>query len=276
LSVTPGVNSVTIASDGSTQFCTAQNVIGNYTIPATFGPFAGCGTALDLMPALAVYNPGWDAPIAGSSWIGWTSNGGPSSDYRPETGRYVFQETFAIPANAIRDGEFHVFAGGDLNNLDTDRIDVEAGPFLGSTTLGTFSFPISDVHFTACENPPHQNTSPCPIPETVPGGMFAKPGVTPVGDVQGRRGTTMFNAGIPGLIVPQELLVADTNLQIRLFPHGICCSPPQSGIFDLYIDRLELRFDTAASPVPEPPTSSLVALGLAALVLGFAARRQRG
>jgi len=183
---------------------------------------------------------------------------------------------FAIPANAIGDGEFHVFAGGDLNNLGTDRIGVEAGPFLGSTTLGTFSFPISDVHFTACENPPHQNTSPCPIPETVPGGMFAKPGVTPVGDVQGRRGTSGFSAGIPGLIVPQELLVADTNLQIRLFPHGICCSPPQSGIFDLYIDRLELRFDTAASPVPEPPTSSLVALGLAALVLGFAARRQRG
>ena len=70
--------------------------------------------------------------------------------------------------------------------------------------------------------------------------------------------------------------MADTNLQISLFPRGICCSPLDSGIFDLYIDRLELRFATAASPIPEPPTSSLVALGLAALVLGFAARRQRG
>jgi MYXO-CTERM domain-containing protein len=180
---------------------------------------------------------------------------------------------FAIPANAIGDGKFHVFAGGDLNNLGTDRIDVEAGPFLGSTTLGTFSFPISNFHFTACEKPVHQNTSPCPVPETVPGGRFQNPNLIPVGAVQGRRVTRSSIPGIPGipgLIVPQELLVADTNLQISLFPRSI------GGIFDLYIDRLELRFDTAASPVPEPPTSSLVALGLAALALGFAARRQRG
>jgi hypothetical protein len=175
---------------------------------------------------------------------------------------------FAIPANAIGDGEFHVFAGGDLNNIGLDRIDVTEGPFGDRTLLGTFAFPIGDVHFTACENPPHTNTSPCPIPETVPGGMFANPGLTPVGDVQGRRNTTMFNAGIPGLIVPQEMLVADTNLQISLFA--------RNAIFDLYLDRLELRFPTAASPIPEPATSSLVALGLAALVLGFAAHRQRG
>jgi len=183
---------------------------------------------------------------------------------------------FAIPANAIGKGEFHVFAGGDLNNLNTDRIDVTAGPFLDRTTLGTLAFPISDVHFTACENPPHTNTSPCPIPETVPGGMFAKPDLTPVGDVQGRRGTSGFSAGIPGLIVPQELLVADTNLQISLFPRGFSFGGAPQGIYDLYIDRLELRFPTVASPIPEPTTSSLVALGLAALVLGFAARRQRG
>jgi hypothetical protein len=175
---------------------------------------------------------------------------------------------FAIPATAIGDGEFHVFAGGDLNNIGQDWIDVTEGPFGDRTLLGTFAFPIGDVHFTACENPPHTNTSPCPIPETVPGGMFANPGLTPVGDVQGRRNTTMFNAGIPGLIVPQEMLVADTNLQISLFA--------RNAIFDLYLDRLELRFPTAASPIPEPTTSSLVALGLAALVLRFAARRQRG
>jgi hypothetical protein len=86
--------------------------------------------------------------------------------------------------------------------------------------------------------------------------------------VQGRRGTSNFSAGIPGLIVPQEMLVANTNLQISLFPHN--------SIYDLYLDRLELRFPTAASPIPEPATLSLVALGLAALVLRFAARRQRG
>jgi hypothetical protein len=98
--------------------------------------------------------------------------------------------------------------------------------------------------------------------------MFANPSLTSVGDVQGRRGTTMFNAGIPGLIVPQEMLMADTNLQISLFP--------RNPIFDLYIDHLELRFPTATSPIPEPPTSSLIAFGLAALVMGFAAHLQRG
>jgi hypothetical protein len=175
---------------------------------------------------------------------------------------------FAIPANATGDGEFHVFAGGDLNNIGTDWIDVAEGPFGDRKVLGTFAFPIGNVHFTGCEKPVHTNTSPCPIPETVPGGMFANPSLTPVGDVQGRRGTTRSNAGIPGLIVPQEMLVADTNLQISLFPRNV--------IFDLYLDRLELRFPTAASPVPEPTTSSLVALGLAALVLRFAARRPRG
>jgi PEP-CTERM motif-containing protein len=181
-------------------------------------------------------------------------------------GELAFQ--FAIPANAIGDGEFHVFAGGDLNNIGLDWIDVTEGPFGDRRLLGTFAFPISDVHFTACENPPHNNTSPCPVPETVPGGMFANPALDPVGDVQGRRNTTMFDAGIPGLIVPQDLLAANTNLLISLFP--------RNSIYDLYIDQLELRFPTAtAATVPEPTSLSLVALGLASLVL-VAIRRQRG
>lgn len=99
-SVTSGTNSVTLASDGSTQFCSAGTVLGDYSVPASYAPLTGCGTALDLMSALGVYNPGWDAPISGSDWIGFTANGGPSSDYRAETGRYVFQETFDIPAGA--------------------------------------------------------------------------------------------------------------------------------------------------------------------------------
>jgi PEP-CTERM motif len=179
-------------------------------------------------------------------------------------GELAFQ--FAIPASAIGNGEFHVFAGGDLNNIGLDWIDVTEGAFGDRTLLGTFAFPIGDVHFTACENPPHNNISPCPVPETVPGGMFANPGLAPVGDVQGRRNTTMFDPGIPGLIVPQEMLVADTNLLISLFP--------RNSIYDLYIDRLELRFPTA-SPIPEPTSLSLAALGLATLVF-LAARRQRG
>jgi len=98
LSVTAGTNSFTIASDGSTQFCVAGQVNGDYTIPATYAPLAGCGTALDLTAALNVYNPGWSQPFAGSDWIGFTAKGGPSSDYRANPGRYIYQETFTIPA----------------------------------------------------------------------------------------------------------------------------------------------------------------------------------
>jgi hypothetical protein len=104
--------------------------------------------------------------------------------------------------------------------------------------LGTFAFPISDIHFTACEHPPHDNPAGCPIPETVPGGMFYDPSRgPPVGDVEGRRNVTSFSAGTPGLIVPQSLLVGGTNLTISLFP--------RNAIFDLYIDRLELSY-----PIP--------------------------
>src|SRR6185369_3110109 len=117
------------------------------------------------------------------------------------------------------DGVFRMFAGGDLNNIGIDWIDVTAGPFGDRTLLGTFAFPIGDVHFTACENPPHTNPAGCPVPENVPGGMFFDPARGPaVGDIQGRRDTTMFNAGTPGLIVPQELLVGGTFLTISLFP----------------------------------------------------------
>ena len=146
-SVTPGTNSVILASDGSTQHCTAQDVVGNWTIPATFGPFAGCGTALDLMPALAVYNPGWSSPVTGSDWIGFTSNGGPSSDYRPETGRYVFQETFNLPAgvtapsltlHSLSDNLVAVYLNGAQVAAQTVT-DCNSGPPCNWNTANTFT-----------------------------------------------------------------------------------------------------------------------------------------
>jgi hypothetical protein len=167
--------------------------------------------------------------------------------------------TFSLPESASGDGIFHMFAGGDLNNLNIDRIDVTAGPFLGRTLLGTFAFPISDTHFTACENPPHSNPASCPVPETVPGGMFFDPDRGPgVGNVQGRRNTSTLSAGTPGLVVPQSLLVGGTNLTVSLFP--------RNDIFDLYIDRLELSFPI--QQIPEPPTWWLVLAALS--ILGFA------
>jgi hypothetical protein len=171
--------------------------------------------------------------------------------------------SFSLPTSAASDGVFHMFAGGDLNNLNQDRVDVTAGPFGSRTTLGTFAFPIGDVHFTACESPPHNNPSPCPVPETVPGGMFRDPTKGPeVGDVQGRRNTTDFDAGTPGLIVPQALLIGGTNLTLSLFP--------RNEIFDLYIDRLELSYTEPGNGgvIPEPSSWLLLITGLVLLWWG--------
>jgi hypothetical protein len=142
--------------------------------------------------------------------------------------------SFALPVTATGDGLFRMFAGGDLNNITIDLIDVTAGPFGDRTVLGTFAFPISDIHFTACENPPHTNPPGCPVPETVPGGSAQDLGRDPVGDVEGRRNVSMFSPGTPGLVVPQSLLDGGTNLTISLFP--------RNDIYDLYIDRLELSY----------------------------------
>ncbi|WP_280152939.1 PEP-CTERM sorting domain-containing protein [Piscinibacter sp. XHJ-5] len=175
--------------------------------------------------------------------------------------------SFVVQENATGDGVFNLFAGGDLNNIGIDWIDVTEGPFGDRTLLGTFAFPISEVHFTACENPPHSNPAGCPLPETVPGGMFYDPSRgPPVGDVQGRRDVTMSSPGTPGLIVPQEMLVEGAHLLISLFP--------RNEIYDLYIDRMELSYPTAAAPIPEPSTWALLVLGLTAMA-GRAVQRRR-
>ncbi|HEX6361956.1 MAG TPA: PEP-CTERM sorting domain-containing protein [Albitalea sp.] len=175
--------------------------------------------------------------------------------------------TFLLPADVpTGDGIFHMYAGGDINNIGVDWIDVTTGPFGDRTLLGTFAFPIGDVHFTACENPPHTNPNACPVPENVPGGMFFDPSRGPaVGDVQGRRNTSMFSAGTPGLIVPQEVIVPGTSMIVSLFP--------RNEIFDLYIDRLELTYPSARVPIPEPSTWLTMLLGLGGIAL--VARRRR-
>ncbi len=148
LSVTPGTNNLTIVSDGSTQYCgSAQlnggnNAVGDWSIPVTFAPVAGCTTAVDLqLPAgtspLDAYNPGWSAPFAGSHWIGITVKGGPSSDYRPNPGRYVFQETFSVPANVTN-------ATLDLHV----RSDNVAAVYLNTTQIG--AQPNTDCNAGTC------------------------------------------------------------------------------------------------------------------------------
>lgn len=172
--------------------------------------------------------------------------------------------SFHLPNNATGDGLLRLFAGGDLNNIGMDWIDVTAGPFGDRTLLGTYAFPVSDAHFTACEHPAHTNPASCPLPETVPGGLYYDPSRgPPVGDVEGRRNVTMFSPGVRGLVVPQSLLTGGSSLTISLFPRAPIC--------DLYIDRMELSYPP---PTPEPATQSLMIAGLA-LVGGLAWRTRR-
>lgn len=89
---------VTFASSATTQYCATGGfpAIHTYTVPASLGPIAGCGTAFDLTTNLTTsYNPGWSTPITGSSWIGPNAT---SNEYRTAPGSYVFQTTFNIPA----------------------------------------------------------------------------------------------------------------------------------------------------------------------------------
>jgi len=148
-SVTPGTNSLTIVSDGSTLYCASAQLnggntaVGNWSIPATFGPVAGCGAGtLDLQlpagtSALDQYNPGWSGPFAGSHWIGITTKGGPSSDYRANPGRYVFQETFSVPSGVTN-------ATLDLH-VKSDNV---AAVYLNGTQIG--AQPNTDCNSGTC------------------------------------------------------------------------------------------------------------------------------
>jgi len=170
-----GTNPLTIVSDGSTQYCASaqlnggNNAVGDWTIPATFAPVAGCATAVDLqLPAgtspLDAYNPGWSAPFAGSHWIGITTKGGPSSDYRPNPGRYVFQETFSVPSGVTSPTlDLHVKSDnvaavylngtqiGAQPNTDCNvapcnwNSDLHLTPALTAGTAYTLTFVVSDL-----------------------------------------------------------------------------------------------------------------------------------
>ena len=93
---------------------------------------------------------------------------------------------FAIPANAIGDGEFHVFAGGDLNNIGA-RLDRRDGRPL-RRPHGARHLRVSDrrraLHRLR-ETAAHQHVA-VPDPGDRAGGMFANPS----SDSGGRRAGT--------------------------------------------------------------------------------------
>jgi hypothetical protein len=77
--------------------------------------------------------------------------------------------------------------------------------------------------------------------------MFFDPSRGPaVGDIQGPRNVDFSNADTAGLVVPQSLLVGGTQLTISLLL--------RNGVFDLYIDRLEISYQGVQPPIPEPST----------------------
>jgi hypothetical protein len=91
----PGSVGTNFSSSAGTQFC--GGTPGLFTIPATttFGAALTCGASFDLQGALAVYNPGWDQNLAGSSWIGPNAN---ANEYKTFPGRFVFQTSFTLAA----------------------------------------------------------------------------------------------------------------------------------------------------------------------------------
>ena len=90
----PGSQSIAIASNSSFAYCGLNGTI----FPTSTTVFSGGGgSAFDLTSAIAAYNPGWPAPIAGSSWIGAQAN---ANEYDVLPGSRCFQRDIVLPAGA--------------------------------------------------------------------------------------------------------------------------------------------------------------------------------
>jgi len=310
-----GTNPLSITSGASTQYCATQQLNGDTaSAPLTFGPFLGCGAGtLDLGgnavnpptgnatigSALAAYNPGWSAPFTGSDWIGITvTNGtppvaGPSSDYRPNPGRYVFQEVFTIPANVINpvldlhvkgDNVVGVYLNGkriaaqantDCNvapcnwNIDTHVVDNTASDFhIGGNDTLTFRVIDLPTGYPVTTVGPVGGPAPqfgCPTRPFQANGMVGFTGgpvATSPGHVvvPGGAGTAMTNIGAAnqaGCENPMGLDYAATMSWTRPVS-TIWCSPgfwKNNGI-DLWTSLQGLSYN-ANGPYPNDPQTFL-------------------
>ena len=93
--VPAGSTIIPLASNSSVQYCGEADGVFNPTPATTFT--GGCVPAFDLTASLAAYNPGWDTPFGGTSWIGSNAI---ANQYTVIPGSYHFRMTFTLPAGA--------------------------------------------------------------------------------------------------------------------------------------------------------------------------------
>ena len=90
----PGSQAIAIASNASFSYCGLNGTIN--PMPTTLFSGGG-GSAFDLTTAIAAFNPGWPAPLAGSSWIGAQAD---ANEYNVLPGSRCFQRDVVLPPGA--------------------------------------------------------------------------------------------------------------------------------------------------------------------------------
>ena len=91
---TAGSTAIPLATNGTWSFCGTNATLA----PTNATVFAGGGgSAFNLTTAIAAFNPGWPAPIAGSSWIGPQAD---ANEYRVPVGASCYRTTFNVPAGS--------------------------------------------------------------------------------------------------------------------------------------------------------------------------------
>jgi hypothetical protein len=128
-----GATGIDFESGATTEYCGA-----NATVDPSFATvFADAGgNAFDLTAAIAVYNPGWPAPVPTSAWIGAQAD---ANEYTVLPGTRCFEETITIPAGQT----------GTQLNL-TIRADNVAIVYLNGVEIGR--------HTPTADNPANWNT----------------------------------------------------------------------------------------------------------------------
>jgi len=186
---------LTLNSSAATQFCSAQTALATYAVPAApFGPFAGCGVASDLATPLLAYNPGWSAPFAGSTWIGPNAT---SNEYKTLPGRYVFQQTFTVPAgvtspvlniSTLSDNAITVFLNGFQINTQVIQ-DCAAYPNCNWVSPGNVFVSSDNTHIVT-----GTNTITIALVDTPNGGFPPTYACTRLPQPNGSHGFTADNA----------------------------------------------------------------------------------